>query len=82
MVVGLGQEQMFVKWDEEVFGLSPFLHFHKGDGGRETYMSFFKERKESKHLFEPITKREDFTYNHLQARFDAEQAQLQNLIIP
>lgn len=82
LVIGLGQEQMFVKWDEEVFSLSPFLHFHRGDGGRETYMSFFKEKKESKHWFEPITKREDFAYDLLQARFDAEQAQLQSLIIP
>lgn len=82
LVLGLGQEQLFVIWDEELFSLSPFLHFHRGEGGRETYMSFFKEKKESKHWFEPITKREDFAYDHLQARFDTEQAHLLSLIIP
>lgn len=82
LVLSFGQEQLFVKWDEELFSLSPFLHFHKDDIGRETYISFFKERKEEKHRFEPITKRHDFTYDHLQVRFDTEQAHLQSLIIP
>lgn len=82
LVLGFGQEQLFVHWDEEVFSLSPFLHFHKDDVGRETYISFFKEKKEGMHRFEPITKRQDFVYNHLQGRFDAEQAHLQSLIIP
>lgn len=82
LVLGFGQEQLFVKWDEELFSLSPFLHFHKDDVGRETYISFFKERKEEMHRFEPITKRHDFVYDHLQARFDAEQAHLQSLILP
>ncbi|MFN7328488.1 MAG: hypothetical protein ACK5UP_03180 [Bacteroidota bacterium] len=41
-VLGLGQEQLFIKWDNEIFSLSPFLHFLKDGVGRETYLSFFK----------------------------------------
>lgn len=81
-VLGLGQEQLFIKWETELFSLSPFLHFLKDTVGRETYISFFKGKKESKYWFEPITKRDEISFDHLQARFDAEQAALISLIVP
>ncbi|WP_461790910.1 hypothetical protein [Pedobacter sp.] len=81
-VLGLGQEQLFIKWETELFSLSPFLHFLKDTVGRETYISFFKGKKESKYWFEPITKRQEISFDHLQARFDAEQANLISLIVP
>ena len=81
-VLGLGQEQLFIKWDNEIFSLSPFLHFLKDAIGRETYLSFFKGKKEGKYWFEPITKRDEISFDPLQARFDGEQAVLINLIVP
>jgi len=81
-VLGLGQEQLFIKWNNEIFSISPFMHFHKDLAGRETYLSFFKGKKDDKYWFEPITKREEISFDHLQARFDAEQAVLINLIVP
>lgn len=81
-VLGLGQEQLFIKWDNEIFSLSPFLHFLKDGVSRETYLSFFKSKKEGKYWFEPITKRDEVPFDHLQTRFDAEQAELINLIVP
>ncbi len=81
-VLRLGQEQLFLKWEDEVFSLSPFLHFHKDGVGRETYLSFFKSKKNGKYWFEPITKREEVSFDQLQARFDAEQAVLIGLIVP
>lgn len=81
-VLGLGQEQLFIKWETELFSLSPFLHFLKDTVGRETYISFFKGKKESKYWFEPITKRDEISFDHLQGRFDAEQAVLISLIVP
>lgn len=81
-VLGLGQEQLFIKWDSEIFSLSPFLHFLKDGVGRETYLSFFKGKKEGKYWFEPITKRDEISFAPLQARFDGEQAVLINLIVP
>lgn len=81
-VLSLGQEQLFLKWENEVFSLSPFLHFLKDTGGRETYLSFFKGKKEGKYWFEPITKREEISFDLLQPRFDQEQITLINLIVP
>lgn len=81
-VLGLGQEQIFIKWENEVFSLSPFLHFAKDIAGRETYLSFFKGKKESKHWFEPVTKRTEVSFDPLQTRFDGEQSTLVNLIVP
>jgi hypothetical protein len=81
-VLGFGQEQLFIKWETELFSLSPFLHFLRDTVGRETYISFFKSKKESKYWFEPITKRDEISFDHLQARFDAEQATLISLIVP
>jgi len=81
-ILGLGQEQLFLKWHNEIYSISPFLHFHKDGVGRESYISFYKSKRESKFWFEPITKREEISFDHLQARFDAEQAILINLIVP
>lgn len=81
-VIGLGQEQLFVKWENEIFSLSPFLHFLRDTVGRETYLSFFKGKKESKYWFEPLTKRTEVSFDPLQTRFDIEQASLVNLIVP
>jgi len=81
-VIGLGQEQLFLKWEDEIFSLSPFLHFHRDVGGRESYLSFFKGKKDGKYWFEPVTTREEISFDHLQARFDAEQAVLISLIVP
>jgi hypothetical protein len=81
-VLRLGQEQLFLKWNNDIFSISPFLHFHKDIVGRESYISFYKSKRESKFWFEPITKREEISFDHLQARFDAEKAVLQSLIVP
>lgn len=81
-VIGLGQEHLFIKWDNEIFGVSPFLHFQNDGIGRESYLSFFKGKKDSKYWFEPITKRTEISFDHLQARFDTEQATILNLIVP
>ena len=81
-VLALGQEQLFIKWDSEIYSLSPFLHFLKDSVGRETYLSFFKGKKEGKYWFEPITKRNEISFDHLQTRFDVEQATLIYLIVP
>lgn len=81
-VLELGQEQIFIKWNETIFSLSPFLHFLKDGVGRETYLSFFKFKRDSKYLFEPITKRNEVSFDLLQNRFDAEQAVLITLIVP
>lgn len=81
-VLGLGQEQLFLKWENEIFSLSPFLHFHRDVAGRESYLSFFKAKKNGKYWFEPVTKRDEISFDHLQARFDAEQAVLISLIVP
>lgn len=81
-VLGLGQEQLFLKWENEVFSLSPFLHFHTVAGSRESYLSFYKFKRDSRYWFEPVARREEVSFDHLQGRFDIEQATLINLIVP
>ena len=53
-VVGLGQEQLFVVWDTECFSLSPFLHFVRDATGHESYVCFYKGRKQGKYWYEPV----------------------------
>lgn len=81
-VLALGQENIFVKWDDELFSLSPFLHFEKDGVGRETYLSLYKSKKHGRYWFEPVTKRDEVSYDPLQPRFDAEQTAITNLIVP
>jgi hypothetical protein len=81
-VLTLGKQQLFIKWENEVFSLSPFLHYHNVTGRRESYLSLFKFKREGLYWFEPITMREEVSFNHLQIRFDAEQVLILDLIVP
>jgi hypothetical protein len=80
--LGLGQEHLFLKWEDDVFSLSPFLHFQTVTGSRESYLSLYKFKRGSRYWFEPVARREEVSFDHLQARFDGEQAVLINLIVP
>lgn len=81
-IMTLGEETIFIKWDQEVFSLSPFLHFKKDSKGHETYLSFFKGKKDEKYLFEPIKLRTEISFPHLDDRFNSEKNQLLSLIVP
>ncbi len=81
-VLGLGQEQLFVKWDRECFSLSPFLHFDNDTTGRDSYVCFYKGKKESKYWYEPVKVRTERTFDHLQARFESEKDEIIRLLVP
>jgi len=81
-VLGLGQEQLFTLWDGECFSLSPFLHFDKDATGHESYICFYKYKKESKYWYEPVKTRAEKTINHLQNRFELEKDELLGLLKP
>jgi len=80
--LGLGQEQLFVLWDSECFSLSPFLHFDKDATGHESYLCFYKGKKQSKYWYEPVKIRIEKTFDHLQARFEAEKDEIFRLLVP
>ena len=81
-VIGLGQEQLFVVWDQECFRLSPFLHFVKDATGHESYLCFFKGKKQGKYWYEPIKIRDEMTFDTLNARFEAEKDAIIGLVVP
>lgn len=75
-------EVIFAHWDDDIFSLSPFMHFKHDDTGHETYLSVYKGKRDSKFWYEPVKVRENICYDPLQPRFDAEKAVLQSLIVP
>jgi len=81
-VIGLGQEQLFVVWDTECFSFSPFLHFIGDTTGHESYLCFYKKKKEGKYWYEPIKIWEENAFNGLQARFEAEKDTIIGLVVP
>ncbi|MCB0198026.1 MAG: hypothetical protein KDJ65_39150 [Anaerolineae bacterium] len=81
-VLSLGQEQLFVQWDSEYFSLSPFLHFEKDVTGHESYICFYKGKRQSKYWYEPIKIRTEKVYDPLQSRFEAEKDELFILLVP
>lgn len=81
-VLGLGQEQLFVVWDAECFSLSPFLHFVKDATGHESYVCFFKGRKQGKYWYEPVKMRAETAFDPLQTRFEAEKDAIIGLVVP
>lgn len=82
MVLGLGQEQLFVNWDGECFSLSPFLHFDRDNSGHESYLCFYKGKKNSKYWFEPVKIRTEKSFDSIQSRFEIEKDDLVRLLVP
>ncbi len=81
-VIGLGQDQLFVVWDAECFGLSPFLHFVGDTTGHESFLCCYKKKKEGKYWYEPIKIRIEETFDVLQARFEVEKDIIIGLVVP
>lgn len=73
---------IFAKWDNELFSLSPFLHYLNDNTGHETYLCFYKGKKQGKYWYEPLKMRQEITFDQLQGRFDAEVQELVNLMVP
>jgi len=72
---------IFAKWGEDLFSLSPFMHYQHDVTGHETYLSVYKGKRDSKFWYEPVKVRNNVSYDSLQSRFDAEKTELQNLIV-
>ncbi len=81
-ILGLGQQQLFVLWDDECFGLSLFLHFERDGTGHESYICFYKAKREGKYWYEPVKLRTERVFDALQPRFDAEKDQIVALMVP
>lgn len=81
-VLGLGQDQLFALWDSECFSLSPFLHFDRDATGHESYLCFYKGKKDGKYWFEPVKTRTEKSFDALQVRFDTEKTQIAALVVP
>ena len=81
-VIELGQEQLFVVWETECFSVSPFLHFAKDATGHESYLCFFKCRKQGKYWYEPVKIRTESAFDALQTRFEAEKDAIIGLVVP
>jgi hypothetical protein len=81
-IIGLGQEQIFVIWDDECFSLSPFLHFCGDTTGHESYLCVYKEKKAGKYWFEPVKTRIEREFSHLHSRLEAEKDALLALVVP
>ena len=81
-VIGLGQEQLFVVWDAECFSMSPFLHFVQDATGHESYLCFFKSKKQGRYRYEPVKIRTEKIFDNLQQRFEMETDTIKGLLIP
>lgn len=81
LVIGLGQEQLFVVWDAECFSLSPFLHFDKDATGHESYVCVYKGKREQKYWYEPVKVRTEKAFDPLQARFETEKNELTGFLV-
>jgi hypothetical protein len=75
-------EVIFARWDDEIFSLSPFLHFLNDTTGHETYLCFFKGKKDGRYWYEPIKVRAEMVFDPLHNRFDAEYTELYGLLVP
>lgn len=73
-------DNILVKWEDELFSISPFLHFIHDQSGHESYLCFFKGRKESKYWFEPTKLRTEIAFDTLHAKYDLEKANIHSLI--
>jgi hypothetical protein len=75
-------EVVFAKWEDDLFSVSPFLHYLNDKTGHETYLCFYKGKKNHKYWYEPVKLRYECTFDSLQPRFDTEEQELVNLMVP
>lgn len=75
-------EAVLAIWHDEIFCLSPFIHFENDGTGHETYLCYYKRKKRGKHWYEPVKIRNEKAFDNLQIRFDAEMQQLAGLMVP
>jgi hypothetical protein len=81
-IIDLGKDQLFVIWNAECFSLSPFLHFDRDATGHESYLCFFKGKKQGKYWYESVKIRAEKTFDGLQSRFEAEKDAIIELVVP
>lgn len=79
-VLNLGQDHLFVKWDDEVFSVSPFLHYKKVN--EQSHLCVFKRITGNAFVFEPTQIRGDISFSHLESRFNAEKDYIRQLATP
>ncbi len=77
----LGNEQLFLKWEDDIFSLSPFLHYQNDNTGHESYLCLYKGKKNEKYQFEPVKLRDEIAFENKQLQFEAEITEIQNLIL-
>jgi hypothetical protein len=82
VVLASAGEEIFVQWGNDIFSLSPFLHYCNDTTGHETYLCFFKGKKDSKYWFEPIKTRNELAFDAIHNRFDVEHSELSRLLVP
>jgi hypothetical protein len=75
-------EVIFAQWEDDVFSLSPFLHFVNDDTGHETYLCFYKGKKDYKYWYEPIKTRSEVIFDSVHDQFDLAMQELYNLMVP
>ena len=75
-------EVIFAQWGDEIFSLSPFLHFLNDNTGHETYLCFFKGKREGKYWYEPLKIRDELTFDLIQDRINTEEQELASLLVP
>lgn len=73
---------VFAQWGNDIFSLSPFLHFLNDNTGHETYLCFFKGKKDKKYWYEPLKVRKEVAFDDLHGRFVAEHSLLAGLLVP
>ncbi len=81
-VVSLGQDQLFVLWDDQCFSLSPFLHSDHDATGHESYICAYKGKRQSMYWYEPVKIRTEKSFDRLQVRFNAEKERITELVVP
>jgi len=81
-IIGLSTDTLFAEWEGEYFSLSPFLHYKEDEIGHESYICFFKGKREGQYWYEPVKIRTELSFDALQTRFETEKDELVNLLVP
>lgn len=71
---------IFAKINDEVFCLSPFIHFTQEAHETNAVLCFYKKKRCRKYLFEVVSKAQDKEYE--KSRFAEMEMQLRGLVIP
>ncbi|MMZ59481.1 hypothetical protein D1872_215220 [compost metagenome] len=79
-VLGLGNDELFVSWNDSCFSISPFIHYKHEYDGHESIICSLKRLSEGNFVFEHSKTKQEEKFPELSERFSKDRELVKGII--